>query len=218
MNFKNVSIIKICSILSILTVVISLTIAFSNRKDSNNSVDLYNNTTYLIPIGSYDLNIEDLNKNDIIVKVNTLDKIEKSNGTIKTIVDIVDILQGEITYEQINIYDENSIFIDTNTNTNYISLYANNILLPNKTYYLILEEIEDKPWYMPYNSYRLKDDLSLFKDSTSYKLIPQESVEQYELNVLKDISYFFGKEEYILQYQNRISDLKKEFPYIGISS
>ena len=218
MNFKNVSIIKICSILSILTVVISLTLAFSNRKDSNNSVDLYNNTTYLIPIGSYDLNIEDLNKNDIIVKVNTLDKIEKSNGTIKTIVDIVDILQGEITYEQINIYDENSIFIDTNTNTNYISLYANNILLPNKTYYLILEEIEDKPWYMPYNSYRLKDDLSLFKDSTSYKLIPQESVEQYELNVLKDISYFFGKEEYILQYQNRISDLKKEFPYIGISS
>ena len=98
MNFKNVSIIKICSILSILTVVISLTIAFSNRKDSNNSVDLYNNTTYLIPIGSYDLNIEDLNKNDIIVKVNTLDQLEKSNGTIKTIIDIIDILQGEIKY------------------------------------------------------------------------------------------------------------------------
>ncbi|APM40797.1 hypothetical protein [Clostridium kluyveri] len=193
---------------SILIVIVMILISFLNRHYTNQNTSIkLNNNIRIIPTFQYKLDVKKIDTNDIVVKIRTSEELKQSNKSIALDAKVVKVLQGNIDAKKISIYDKNTYYTD-NINIQDISIYSNNILLPNKEYYVILEKLPKKFFYMENNSYRLKDDLSVFDSNFDSNYILAYENKNYTLKEVKNILYIFTDKDQIKEYLSRKYVLK----------
>ncbi|MBB2482667.1 hypothetical protein H5P36_21085 [Bacillus sp. APMAM] len=194
---------KILLFISIGFFLIMSVIAILNKNIQTNIIKIDKNAV-AIPFKDYNLDIKKVGRNDIIAKIKVTHDIKQGNNSIFYKAEVTNIFQGDIDSNLIDIYT-NQIFQQVNKKQ-YFSLYSYNLFRPKEEYIVILEKLPKKFFYMNENSYRLKDDLSVFNKNLNYLLIKDDK--EIDLEELKNYLYLFTNEEQVKQYQSRASLLK----------
>lgn len=191
--------------ISILVIILMCIIAFMNKKTQDNKIVL-NENIIITPTIDHEFNIKNIKKTDIVAQIEVSKEIRRANKSIVTKAKVLKVLQGNLDKKSIDIFG-NQNYYRTNDNKEYISVYSYNILLPEKKYYVVLEKMEKKFFYMNPNSYRLKDDLSVLCDNFNYTLIEKEK--EYDLRELNDSLYLFRDKNQIHEYLSRVKIIEE---------
>ena len=194
--------------ISILVIILMCIIAFMNKKTQYNDIVL-NDSIIITPTIDHEFNIKNIEKTDIVAQIEVSKEIRRANKSIVTKAKVINVLQGNLDKKSIDIFGNQNYYRINDDNKEYISVYSYNILLPEKKYYVVLEKIEKKFFYMNPNSFRLKDDLSVLSDNFNYTFIEKEK--DYDLRDLDDSLYLFRDKNQINGYLSRekmIEELK----------
>lgn len=183
-------------IISILFISVMIFIASHNRLYKDTTVKL-NSNIIVVPSRDYEAEVKEINEDDIIAKVKISNDIVQANKSISESVEVIETIQGNIDSDKIDIY-RNQNFYKDNDDSEYLSIYLSNVLLPDKEYYVILEKLQKKFFYMDNNSYRLKDDLSIISYDLDHLLLSEDK--KYTLGDLDKFIYLFNNKEQVDNY------------------
>lgn len=188
------------NLLSLSIIIIMLFISLANQRVQNDVITLSDNIEILL-IPGYKMTVGNINNNDIVAKVRATDEIRQANKSISVKVDVIDVLQGSMKSESIYIYSKQN-YTKLSDGNEFITLYSNNILIPGNVYYVVLNELIEKFYYMNENSYKLKDDMSVIVNDLELNFLLTED-RKYKLSEIHDVLYFFDDHEMVDRYSAR---------------
>lgn len=207
MNIKNLSINKLSISISVLLITFSFYTAFKNISIQNNKLNLDISNDIIIVTPKDKLEYSKINENDTILEISVCNKLELSNGSLKVPAKVERVISGELDTNYLELYISTPVF--NSDDKNYFTVYYNNIFIPGEKYYVIVNKMNYKTWYMSESSYKLKDDISIFTSNTKYKLLDNQ--DQYKIKDLHNINYFFRTKEELKIYENRKSEVESYF-------